>query len=363
MNSLSTRTGRDNVSIMNYQVVDRSYSNQASWKSIIYDVLRTTAQHLTDGEHISVNDVELSRQRKEFIEATTRSDKFQDFANTAKIERYAYEATMRILQDHRAHDTRLGGLHYMCISHVLSPRQWDEAEAEAAGVHSAVHATRRLVARINLSSLTLLLLTNEARVSVSHTGGFLTYLHSWVTIVDNTLRDAQTKEALQQIVDTGVTGETCTAAHRSAPHDRCWSYKVQMSLIAITPLATELYKLDSQNGNSVVTYKYDDATDNVWQEIDGTYRSSRQELGNVSDILAQNIGGGTVTEHTRACMWFKVIRHGFINQHSGTTWTIHARCYRYHKHGRVREPTVETGQGKVTNGVNTVRRNSTNNAY
>jgi len=113
----------------------------------------------------------------------------------------------------------------MCISHVLSPRQWDEAEALAAGVHSAIQATRWLVARINLSPLTLigddmLLLTNEERISVSHTGGFLTYLHSWDTIVDNTLRGAQTKEALQQIVDTGVTGGNCTAAHRSAPHDR-----------------------------------------------------------------------------------------------------------------------------------------------
>ena len=137
--------------------------------------------------------------------------------------------------------------------------------------------------------------------SVSVIRGVLTYLRSWDTIVDNAIRDAQTKEALQQIVDTGVTGEACTAAHRSAPHDRCWGYKVQMSLTAVTPLATELRKLDTQNGDSVVPYKQDGTTDNMWQQIGDNYRPSRQELDNVSDMLAQNIGEGTVTEHTRAC--------------------------------------------------------------
>ena len=131
----------------------RESSKPSKLETIIYAVLRATAQQLTDGEHISVNDAELSRQREEFLDATTRGE-FQDFANTIKIEKYAYEATMRMLRDHRAQDIRLGGLHYMCISHVLSPRQCDEAEALAAGVHNAVHATRQLIAMTNLSPST-----------------------------------------------------------------------------------------------------------------------------------------------------------------------------------------------------------------
>ena len=176
---------------------------------------------------------------------------------------------MRMLQDHRSKDMHLGGLDYMRIAHVLSPRQWEEAAALTAGVHNAIQVTRQSVAMIRVSPLmpdddNMLLLTNGERVSADHAGGFLTYLHSWDTIANNTLRDARTKEALQQIVDTGVTGETCTAAHRPAPHFRRWGYKVQMSLIAVTPLATELYKLNAQNGNDVVPYKHDGVTDNMW---------------------------------------------------------------------------------------------------
>jgi len=56
-------------------------SKSSKLGNIIYDVLGTTAHQLTDGEHISVNDAELSRQREEFLEVTEQSSEFQDFAN------------------------------------------------------------------------------------------------------------------------------------------------------------------------------------------------------------------------------------------------------------------------------------------
>ena len=64
----------------------------------------------------------------------------------------------------------------------------------------------------------LLLADGETRVSIEVVEGFLKYLHSWDTIIGNTRRDTETKTALQQIVDTGVTGEACVSAHQPAPH-------------------------------------------------------------------------------------------------------------------------------------------------
>ena len=83
-------------------------------------------------------------------------------------------------------------------------------------------------------------LTNGDVINAKLVKGFIMYLRSWGTITNNAKRDAQTEGAIQQIINTGITGEARTSSQQPAPHLRNWGQKVQCSLIAVTQLTREL---------------------------------------------------------------------------------------------------------------------------
>ena len=112
------------------------HSNQI--RTVIYDVVKAAAQQLTDGEHISVNDVNLNKQREEFKEATSLYD-LGGLANVSDIKAYAYDATMLMLQNHGSRDIYLGGLHYI-ISHLARCRYAIEGTQRARWAGSLAHS-------------------------------------------------------------------------------------------------------------------------------------------------------------------------------------------------------------------------------
>ena len=218
-----------------------------------------------------MNDTELSKQRRDFEEAISQGE--MEELTYDDIKKYACEATISLLENYESQEVQLGGLHFMCIAHVLSPRQWPEAEALSAGVHQAIMRTRQRVAMTHVSPIVTgdnntLRLTNRDLINVKLVKGFIMYLRSWGTTTNDAKRDAQTEETIQQIINTGVTGEARTSSQQPAPHLRSWGQKVQCSLIAVTQLTREL-TLDPEVS--------------------------------VSERLMTIIGAGTVTECSNAC--------------------------------------------------------------
>ena len=311
-------------------------------QTVIRGTIKAAAQQLTDEEHISVSDTDLIKQREEFKEAVIQH-RLEDHLKYEDIQAYAYDATIHMLKNHGSQDIQLGGLHFMCIAHVLSPRQWLEAEALTAGVHEAILHTRRRVAMIRVSPLitgddnTLLLADGES-IDVELAKGFIMYLRSWDMIVNNTQRDTHTKSTLQQIIDTGITGEKCTETYRPAPHIKRWNCKVQGSLGTVVQLASELFLDADEHGV-------------------GTNDAQQQTNGTVSSILANDIGAGTVTECDKACTSVGA-PHGQGSRRGSTTRAVIARQFRNRTNKQVRQFTIRVRSSEVKKRVGKTGQNN-----
>ena len=140
----------------------------------------------------------------------------------ADISERAYEATLELLD---RTDGVLGGLHYLCLSHILGRNEPDEipgydgleymtyaSQQMAKGVYNAIKDTR-----FQASTLCRPLQRNQDgqlqrlndldSMPVCRLRGFLRFLYSWKEEAVNSERTSDTLRHVQTIIDTGITTE------------------------------------------------------------------------------------------------------------------------------------------------------------